>query len=95
MLNERLKSRLAKDRTMTSITLRIPLDVVEAMKVIAPQRGFAGYQTLLKSYISEGLRRDEKTIAAGAIVRLVEALRRHGVSDAILQQAEREALTDG
>jgi predicted DNA binding CopG/RHH family protein len=59
MLSERLKSRLKKDRAMTSITLRIPVDVVESLKIIAPQRGLAGYQTLLKAYISEGLRLDE------------------------------------
>lgn len=47
MLSERLKSRLLKDRPMTSITLRIPVDVVESMKAIAPLRVFAGYQTLL------------------------------------------------
>ena len=35
MLSERLKSRLGKDRPMTSITLRIPVDVVESMKTIA------------------------------------------------------------
>lgn len=46
MLNDRLKSRLAKDRPMTSITLRIPVDVVESMKSIAPQRGFSGYATM-------------------------------------------------
>ncbi len=54
-----LKVRLSKDRPMTSITLRIPVDVVESMKAIAPKRGFADYQTLLKSYLSDGLRRDE------------------------------------
>jgi hypothetical protein len=59
MLTERLKTRLAKDRPVTSITLRIPVNVVESLKVIAPLRGLSGYQTLLKSYISEGLRRDE------------------------------------
>jgi hypothetical protein len=48
MLNERLKSSLKKDRAMTSITLRIPVDVVESMQAIAPQRGFTGYQPLLK-----------------------------------------------
>ena len=38
-ITERLKARLAKDRPMTSITLRIPVDVVESMKAIAPKRG--------------------------------------------------------
>ncbi len=47
MLSERLKKRLIKDRPMTSITIRIPVDVVESMKEIAPHKGFSGYQTLL------------------------------------------------
>lgn len=93
MLNDRLKARLTKDRPTTSITLRIPVDVVDSMKAIAPLRGFAGYQTLLKSYISEGLRRDEAHFDAGAKARLIAALRRHGVSAAVLAQAEREAAT--
>ena len=43
MLSKRLRARLDKDRPMTSITLRIPVDVVESMKAIAPLRGFSGY----------------------------------------------------
>jgi len=54
-----VKARLSKDRPMASITLRIPVDVVESMKNIAVRRGFVGYQTLVKAYLSEGLRRDE------------------------------------
>ncbi len=92
MLNDRLKSRLTKDRPMTSITLRIPVDVVESMKSIAPLRGFSGYQALLKAYISDGLRRDEASFASASKARLIEALRRHGVSAELLEQAEREAI---
>lgn len=91
MLTNRLKSRLTKDRPMTSITLRIPVDVVESMKSIAPQRGFSGYQTLLKAYISDGLRRDEAAFTSASKARLIEALRRHGVSVELIEQAEREA----
>ena len=76
---------------MTSITLRIPVDVVDSMKAIAPLRGFAGYQTLLKSYIGDGLRRDEARFDPGSKTRLLEALRRHGVPAEVLAQAEREA----
>lgn len=90
MLTDRLKSRLKKDRAMTSITLRIPVDVVESMKAMAPQRGFTGYQALLKSYLSEGLRRDEAQFAAVSQARLIEALRRRGVSSALIEEAERE-----
>jgi len=95
MLNERLKSRLSKNRPMTSITLRIPVDVVESMKAIAPQRGFTGYQTLLKAYVSEGLRRDEAALGPPSKARLLEALRRHGVTDEVIALAERESVAHG
>jgi len=59
MINERLRKRRKKDRPTTTITVRTPVDVVDSLKAIASRRGFTAYQTLLKSYISEGLRRDE------------------------------------
>lgn len=59
MIPELIKKRLAKEREMTSITLRIPVDVVDSLKAIAPKRGLGGYQTLLKLYLSEALRIDE------------------------------------
>jgi hypothetical protein len=90
MLSERLKTRLKKDRPMTSITLRIPVDVVQSMKTIAPQRGFSGYQTLLKAYLSEGLRRDESQFAASSQARLIDALKRHGVTAEVIAEAEKE-----
>jgi len=59
MINKQLKMRLKKDRPSTTITMRVPADIVDSLRAIAPLRGFTAYQTLLKSYISEGLRRDE------------------------------------
>jgi hypothetical protein len=47
MINERLKTRLNKDRPNTTISLRIPADVVDSLK--AATRGFTAYQTLLRS----------------------------------------------
>jgi hypothetical protein len=87
---ERIKTRLNKDRPMTSITLRIPVDVVESLKEIAPLRGFSGYQALLKWYVSDGLRRDEERYTIGQTARLIAALKRRGVSDAVLEEAARE-----
>jgi hypothetical protein len=87
---ERIRARLTKDRPMTAITLRIPVDVVESMKEIAPQRGFSGYQALLKSYISEGLRRDEAQFAFGPTARLIEALKKRGVAEEVLEEAAKE-----
>lgn len=90
MLTERLKKRLNKDRPMTAITMRIPVDVVESLKEIAPHKGFTGYQTLLKSYISEGLRKDEAQFSSTPSARLIEALRKRGVPDALLEEATKE-----
>jgi len=89
---ERMKTRLQKERPMISITMRIPADVVDSMKEIAPQRGFSGYQPLLKSYIGEGLRRDEAQYAFGATARLIEALKKRGVSDEVLEAAAHDLL---
>jgi len=90
MLTERTKNRLKKDRQMTTITMRIPADVVESLKQIAPHKGFTGYQTLLKSYISEGLRRDEAQLSGTQTARLIEALRRRGISEQVLDEAARD-----
>ena len=90
MINERLKKRLKKDRPSTTITMRIPADVVESLKAVAPLRGFSAYQTLLKSYISEGLRRDEAQFDQNTAQRLAAALKRRGVAENVLQEALRE-----
>jgi len=87
MINERLRKRLKKDRPVTTITMRIPVDVVESLKAIAPTRGFSAYQTLLKSYISEGLRRDEAEFDQQTARKLTEALKRRGISESVLQEA--------
>lgn len=93
MIPNRLKARLSKARPMTSITLRIPVDVVESLKTIAPHKGFSGYQALLKAYISEGLRRDEAVHVFGPTARLAEALKKRGVSAKLIEEAAQEAST--
>jgi hypothetical protein len=91
MLSDRLKKRLVKDRPLTSITIRIPVDAVESMKEIAPRKGFSGYQTLLKSYVSEGLRRDEAMLSSSKEARLIEALKKRGVPESLIKEAEKDA----
>lgn len=90
MPNDRIRQRLATARTMTSITMRIPEDVVASMKAIAPLRGMSGYQTLLKAYISEGLRRDEAELLSDPARRLAEVLKARGVDPELLEQAIRD-----
>ncbi len=86
MISDTVKERLTKNRAMTSITLRIPVDVVESMKTIAPRKGLSGYQALLKSYVSEGLRHDEAQFLFSKEAKLIEALKRRGVSEQILDE---------
>ena len=85
-ISNTIKERLTKNRTMTSITLRIPVDVVESMKAIAPRKGLSGYQALLKAYVSEGLRQDEAQFLFSKEAKLIEALKRRGISEQILDE---------
>jgi uncharacterized DUF497 family protein len=43
ILNEQLRRRPTKGGPMTAITVRMPIDVVEPMKEIAPLKGLRGY----------------------------------------------------
>lgn len=80
-----LRQRLHKDRAMAMISLRIPEDVVEDLKRIAPLLGFSGYQPLIRAYIGQGLRADlERLEAQSEIAAMVENLRKYGVSDEII-----------
>ena len=90
MLTDKLKKRLKADRAMTSITLRIAQDVIESLKAIAPMKGMSGYQTLLKAYISEGLRRDEAEYLSDTTQRLAEALKARGVDPRLVEEAVRD-----
>jgi hypothetical protein len=85
-----VKRRLVKDRKMVSVTLRMPQDVVDSLKTLAPLKGLTGYQALLKAYVSEGLRRDEAPHVFGPAARLAEALRKRGVPAELIEQASRD-----
>ena len=47
-----------KDRPTRPITIRMPLDVLEDLKKVAPLKGMSGYQALIKFYVGQGLRQD-------------------------------------
>ncbi len=87
----KLKRRLQKNRAMTTISLRMPEDVVDDLKDIAPRLGFSGYQPLIRAYIGQGLRADlERLNQSPDISNLVESLRRHGVKDEVIAAAMAE-----
>ncbi len=84
---EALKKRLDKNRPMTTITIRMPEDVIEDLKRLAPLLGFSGYQPLARTYIGQGLRADLERLEGDTISALIASLKRHGVSDDIIQEA--------
>ena len=89
---EALKKRLDKNRPMSSVTIRMPEDVIEDLKRLAPLLGFSGYQPLARAYIGQGLRADLERLEGDTVSALIASLKRHGVSDEILQEALGEAI---
>lgn len=96
MNNNELKKRLRRDRPMKTITLRIPEDVLDDLRRMAPRLGFSGYQPLMRAYIGQGLRADLARFEADApeMARLLDGLRRHGVDDKIIASVVAEATDD-
>lgn len=89
--NERLRKHLTKDRQMTSISIRMPEDVIDDLKEIAPALGFSGYQPLIRAYIGQGLRRDQARLEQSQLLALTDSLRKHGVADQVISAAITEA----
>ena len=91
MKSGELKKRLRKNRPMIPVTLRMPTDVVEDLKRIAPILGFSGYQPLMRAYIGQGLRQDLARLEViPEMNELIESLRRHGVGEAVIADAMAE-----
>jgi uncharacterized DUF497 family protein len=89
---ENLKQRLDRNRPMSSVTIRIPEDVVEDLKRVAPLLGFSGYQPLIRAYIGQGLRVDLERIESETVTALIASLKRRGVSDSVIDEALSEVV---
>jgi len=85
-----LQKKLQKNRPMSSITLRMPDDVVDDLKRIAPKLGFSGYQPLIRAYIGKGLRADLERLEGSDLQKLLDSLKRQGVQDSIISDAMAE-----
>jgi hypothetical protein len=92
MKTNKITQRLQKDRPMTMVSIRIPNDVIEDLKRVAPMLGFSGYQALIKAYIGQGLRADlERLENSVEVSALIESLRKKGVKEEIISSAVAEA----
>lgn len=68
---------------MTTVTIRMPEDVIEDLKRIAPILGFSGYQPLARTYIGQGLRSDLERLENNTISALINSPKRRGVGATI------------
>jgi hypothetical protein len=84
---EHLKKRLDRNRPMTTVSIRFPVNVIEDLKRVAPLRGFSGYQPLVRAYVGQGLRMDLERLENDTVAALVESLKRHGVSAEVVNAA--------
>ena len=92
MKTNKIVQRLQKDRPMIMVSIRIPDDVIEDLKRVAPQLGFSGYQALIKAYIGQGLRADlERLESSVEVSALIKSLRKKGVKEEIISSAMAEA----
>jgi predicted DNA binding CopG/RHH family protein len=87
MKMETLNKRLDRNRPMTSVTIRMPEDVIEDLKKVAPLLGFSVYQPLIRAYIGQCLRVDLERFENETVNALVESLKRRGVSEAVIGEA--------
>jgi hypothetical protein len=89
---ERIQTRLQRSRPMTTISIRVPEDVIEDLKEVAPKIGFSGYQPLIRAYIGQGLRKDLARLGRPELASMEESLRRHGVQEEVISAVLGEAL---
>ena len=93
MKSDELRRRLNKNRTMVPVSIRMPEDVIEDLKRIAPQLGFSGYQPLIRAYIGQGLRQDLVRLENSPGLELfVESLQNHGVDAKTIKQAMADVM---
>lgn len=88
---ERIQKRLRRDRPMVSVTLRMPIDVVDDLKYVAPALGYSGYQPLMRAYVGRGLREDLERLEDSDSDALLASLRRRGIDEKVLAEAIADA----
>lgn len=75
-----MKKLEIKERPSQMVSIRIPLDTLEQLRQVAASRDL-GYQSLLKLYIGEGLRKDIATMDKQNLLTETENLLRKHLGD--------------
>ena len=86
-----IEARKNPDRPMTTISMRLPEDVIEDLKRIAPMLGMNGYQPLIRFYIGKGMRESLAELHGSQWERLADILRQRGMDEAQVAEIIAEA----
>ena len=71
---------------MTQISIRMPEDVIDDLKMVAEVLGFSGYQPLIRFYIGQCLRKDLDRVESTRTSELITSLKKHGLSDSQIRE---------
>jgi hypothetical protein len=91
-LSEKMARRQLRDRPKTTVTIRLPEDVLEDLSEMAPVLGFGSAEALIRAYISDGLRKHESMMNQPELRVLLETLKRHGIADEVINEVLAETL---
>ena len=80
-MKDRIAKRLGKDRPMVQISIRMPQDVLDDLKMVAEILSFPGYQPLIRFYIGQALRKDLEKIESVHASELITSLKKHGLTE--------------
>lgn len=81
------------ERKKMMVSLRMPEDVVENLKRMAPLKGMSGYQALINYYVGMGLRRDLETLWLQEVPgRIQDILAKHGLTGEVQDELLEELL---
>ncbi len=86
-----IESRKNPDRPMTTISMRLPEDVIDELKRVAPMLGMNGYQPLIRFYVGKGLRESLAELHGSQWERLADILRQRGMAEAQVAEIIGEA----
>ena len=86
-----IEARKNPDRPMTTISMRLPEDVIDELKRVAPMLGMNGYQPLIRFYVGKGLRESLTELHGSQWERLADSLRQRGMTEEQIAEVIGEA----
>jgi hypothetical protein len=89
-----LEQRRNPQRPMINITMRLPEDVIDDLKQIAPRVGLRGYRVLIRAYIGQGLAQHVTEINQRNYPAVAAALQRRGWNEEDIAALLNEIQTD-